>query len=390
MMSGSFSVCSSCNVCQQTCCASSAVHRNQGSRCRRFTSGQQLRCQCCAIIRPWYPQPTAAHRVSWKHLYGAQVQGREGTTFTPEPCRWRLNWYIWCPVTLTIAGAYDFTVTYKGTAIPKDWFFRKQNGPANPTTNALTHVNPAPAQRHLFTYDPPLARTLTAGAAATGALQMWDRFGNRGLPVKIFSGFDSQYFDGNGDPWPDAARGTFGSTSQPFTTDPLTNTITRVNCASGCGASGNVTMVRDVAVIGRVAYNFYFEKVGTYRLDVTFKGALPVPRCVVTKQRNGESQIYGCHFSVRFVCLTASLVAWSSLVLLSILRPLLFPFTRSICVKRTLSRITMRCSRCCTVAYCHGPCKLVGTNKTRMRVQKASLTVTRMGQWLPSPARPSL
>jgi hypothetical protein len=199
-------------------------------------------------------------------------------TFTPEPCEWRLNWYIWCPVALPIAGAYNFTVAFQGRTIVSDlWSWPPPDG--SPTTDRLTHVNPGPPVGALFTTNPPLATTVTAGVAQTASLFMWDALGNRALPLWPHISWDYQLFGNNGLPRPTGGVGFDGRTVG-WRKDVLTNTVTRLNCTASCGASSNVTTSLDLSVAGKVNYRFAFTVAGTYSLAITHRGALPAaPPC---------------------------------------------------------------------------------------------------------------
>jgi hypothetical protein len=204
------------------------------------------------------------------------LQGREGLRIKPLPCRWHFNWFLWCPVSLPISGAYDFNVTYKGLPVATTQYATAPGFPwlTNPTTDGYVHVNPAPAQRHLFTYDPPLTTTFVAGAPARGVLHMWDRFGNRALPVAKFVGWDAQYWGADGIPFGTVSLGSVSATRVPFTTAVLRNTLRRLDCTMDCDVSANVTMSRDVLLVGKIYYDYYFELVGTYQMDVMHVGAL--------------------------------------------------------------------------------------------------------------------
>ena len=256
-------------------------------------------CFCCRCMsrrlrRTWLPQAAALCCAFWLravlHVAVASsralllcVQGREGAQYTPQSCRWFLNWYIWCPVTLTVAGAYNFTVSYQGQPIPSDWWLLSVAAwPGSPPTNQLTQVNPDRAQRDRFTYIPPLTCSFTAGQGANGSLYMWDRYGNRALPTKQYAAFHAQYFNATG--LVNAYRGLIPG--QPssywenvyvpapyFTTANFKHVVTKQSCSSGCVATANVTIKLDRTVAGKIDFTYSFTSAGTYLMDVTYAGA---------------------------------------------------------------------------------------------------------------------
>ena len=209
-----------------------------------------------------------------------RVQGREGLTVTPEACRWHRNWYVWCPVIITVAGAYSFDVTYQGAPLPSlptdQYGLSNTRNPeySDPTTDGFVHVNPGPAQRHLFTTDPSLSQAFPAGSNGRGIVHMWDALGNRAMPLLTYVGWNAQYFAANGLPFTTTSEGTYSFTELDFSTDVFQNTITKQDCSADCDASGNVTLSRDLATMGLIYFDYYFEVAGTYSLTVNHVGAL--------------------------------------------------------------------------------------------------------------------
>jgi hypothetical protein len=141
-----------------------------------------------------------------------------------------------------------------------------------------THVNPAPANVALFTTEPALTRTFPAGLQSGGALHMWDSLGNRAVPAGWYMGWEVQWFDANAMPlptkgsiqWPLPGYFDFNRSLKMFKWN-----ATMVNCSSGCNATANITVWHDTTVMGKVYFDYYFEKAGNYHLHISYRGAIP-------------------------------------------------------------------------------------------------------------------
>lgn len=212
------------------------------------------------------------------------VQGREGLTVTPEPCRWFLNYFIWCPAVLRVAGAYTFSVTYQGAPLN----ITHNSDITVPMPGGLTHVNPAPAEAHLCTAEPALERAFEAGRLSGGAINLWDPLGNRGVLGIFYWPWETRWFEADGSPRPEGGFGgsgwpgvpdanpAFRRTGSPVPLPMFTYSATRLDCSSDCDATDGILQpFPDDNISGRVYFDYNFTRVGVYELHIAFKGARP-------------------------------------------------------------------------------------------------------------------
>ena len=206
---------------------------------------------------------------------------------TPEPCRWFLNYFIWCPAVLEVAGAYTFTVTYQGA--PLNITHNNDETTANP--GGHTHVNPAPAEPHLCTAEPALERAFAAGSVSGGALNLWDAYGNRGVAAIWYWPWEMRWFEADGSPR--AAGGISGWPGIPDTWPEFRRTDTfgglpmfqysaaRVDCSANCDVTNRIAKPwLDDNISGRVYFDYNITVVGVYELSIAYRGAERCASCV--------------------------------------------------------------------------------------------------------------
>lgn len=191
------------------------------------------------------------------------VQGREGLEVPVEPCRWYLNWFIWCPFTTTVAGAYRVQLQYRNVSFPlaASPFY------PNLDSGTVVHVNPGPPS-HLHFSSSGLSAEMFPGAPASGTLQARDKHGNRAPLNRVVATQGEQYWEESTFLQP--SRGVVGASQ---TLDVLRMTATLQGCVSGCDYSGDVAVSLDGTAPGLVDVEYHFTKPGTYTIMVSYRGA---------------------------------------------------------------------------------------------------------------------
>jgi hypothetical protein len=187
------------------------------------------------------------------------VQGREGTLVAARACRWYLNWFMWCPVTLTISGAYSFQLAYKGAPVTTT------ATTAFASIDDLVHVNPGPALPDAFVAN-GLNAEVIAGATHRGVLTAHDALGNQALLTTKVVAYLEQYWDG----------GVMLLASEPGmnaqNVSVMAVQVQRAHCQVNCAVEGNVTLSLGTDTPGVLYFDLYFEKTGDYIMSVSHKG----------------------------------------------------------------------------------------------------------------------
>lgn len=179
------------------------------------------------------------------------------------PCRWYLNWFIWCPFTTTTAGAYFLQLLYLNVSFPlaPSPFY------PNLDTGTVVHVNPGPPSHAHFTAS-GLATETWPGEVARGTLQARDAHGNHAPLNRVVATQGEQY-------WLERTflQPSRGVANQTQTLDVLRVTATLLGCEASCDYSSDVVVALDGTVPGLVIVEYQFTKPGMYRVVASYRGA---------------------------------------------------------------------------------------------------------------------